>query len=500
MQKYDVIVIGSGIGGLTIASALSLMNKKVLVLEKHPFLGGLTRSFRRKDWIFNTGLHVHQWPTIDTEKYKRIWNILGGERVPWAPASTVYHHGKETLELSTNADYTTRLISKFPSEEMLIRKYIKDVESVDHDFESYCSAMSLRGWAVGRVVDFVLGRLVKRYDTMPLVKYLDELGVSPALRNALTFYWDNYGLPPSESSFAAHAIYTSSLIRGGWVPQKPVSQISYGFISKIRKNGGTVIGGAGISEFLYTGKQVNGVRTSDGREFFAPIVFSSIGAVETNRILPPEFQYSEAKEWRKINSSFFMVNYGLKNQGNPFPVGGSWLYNAEYSDQVDKPIWRDIRNDAIPYTGAFRIHDNTLQCMTVVDATQFNIYQNSSSRNRSSEYTELLEIGKKKMDKLLACYYPNFHELVEFTDVSSPLTIRDYTNHENGTCYGIGSAVGRYNLKQVTPAAPLRGVYLCGQDLCTPGVVGGFLGSIISLAALFKRDVASSILQMEEKA
>ena len=49
-ESYDVIIIGSGIGGLCSAALLSMKGKKVLVLEKHFKIGGWTHTFRRKNY------------------------------------------------------------------------------------------------------------------------------------------------------------------------------------------------------------------------------------------------------------------------------------------------------------------------------------------------------------------------------------------------------------------------------------------------------------------
>lgn len=57
MNNFDIVVIGSGLGGLCCGLILSKEGKKVCVVEKEPFVGGCLRSFRRGDYSFDTGMH-----------------------------------------------------------------------------------------------------------------------------------------------------------------------------------------------------------------------------------------------------------------------------------------------------------------------------------------------------------------------------------------------------------------------------------------------------------
>eukprot|EP01083_Nonionella_stella_P106884 308898_1 len=81
-----VIVIGSGIGGITAAAILSKMGKKVLVLEQHHKAGGCTHEFGMKGVPFDTGLHYlgGEFGCPDTPLRRTIdWVTNGG--VQWAP-------------------------------------------------------------------------------------------------------------------------------------------------------------------------------------------------------------------------------------------------------------------------------------------------------------------------------------------------------------------------------------------------------------------------------
>ena len=100
-SEFDVIVIGSGMGGMTTATALSRLEHKVLLLEQAQTIGGLTHSFSRDGFTWDVGLHYcgtfgHDQPA------GRILDWLSGGTIEFRSVGTIYDtlHFPESFEIS----------------------------------------------------------------------------------------------------------------------------------------------------------------------------------------------------------------------------------------------------------------------------------------------------------------------------------------------------------------------------------------------------------------
>src|SRR5436190_9696662 len=89
-KKYDAIVIGSGLGGLTTAALLAKEKKKVLVLERHYEPGGFTHTFKRKKFSWDVGVHYVGQVSDKDASLKKAFDYITDYQLKWEPMDDVY--------------------------------------------------------------------------------------------------------------------------------------------------------------------------------------------------------------------------------------------------------------------------------------------------------------------------------------------------------------------------------------------------------------------------
>ena len=93
--------------------------------------------------------------------------------------------------------------------------------------------------------------------------------------------------------------------------------------------------------------------------------------------------------------------------------------------------------------------------------------------------------------------YPGFKGLVDYCEVSTPLTVEHFTGHRRGSVYGIPATPERFRLPYLGVSTPVRNLYLTGADVASLGIMGAMMGGVATTAHLlgslgFFRIVAAS--------
>ena len=133
-MKYDIIVIGSGFGGLICARQLALAGRSVLVLERESQPGGCLQCYRRGSMTFDTGFH-YVGGLAEGQALHEVFDTLGLMHLPWHRLSADGFDrvtiGGETFAHAEGFDgFAATLAASFPSERDALQKYVRLLENL----------------------------------------------------------------------------------------------------------------------------------------------------------------------------------------------------------------------------------------------------------------------------------------------------------------------------------------------------------------------------------
>jgi all-trans-retinol 13,14-reductase len=495
--EFDAIVIGSGMGGMTTAAALSRLEYRVLLLEQAKTIGGLTHSFSRDGFSWNVGLHY--CGTFGRDQVAgRILDWLSGRAIEFRSVGTVYDtlHFPDGFEISVGRPaeaYRMELKDRFPGSSAEIDAYFEALLSAEEAAHMVGSERAMpepfrsahRWWNKQKI---------ERWCGRTTSEVVGDLISDPKLAAVLTAQWPDYGGKPTEASFAVHATIMGHYLEGAYYPVGGAAAIARGLVP--------VIEAAGDSEILIEDGKAVGVRTSSGEEFRAPAVVSAIGAGETVKHLLPENigQQDWPREISTFKPSFCHFEAFLGFEGDIAKHGATranhWFYETWDTNDV---IWSAAEGAPIP--GMFvsfpslkdpahdpgPSHRHTGDLAVWTDWSAVAGFAAGGAAARPSEWSAFKQDIEARIMAYFAKKFPALAPMVVFRELSTPLATVSFTGHEKGGFYGVETTPRRMLSEAFNARTPVPGLYLTGQDVMTPGIAGALAGGMLGAAAVDPR-------------
>ncbi|MDP7034128.1 MAG: NAD(P)/FAD-dependent oxidoreductase [Planctomycetota bacterium] len=501
---WDTIVIGSGMGGMTTAGLLTRCGHKVLVLEQHYVPGGFTHAFTRGKYQWDVGVHAIGEVTTRS-LLGRILHDLTGGGLQWETLGPVYdefHYPDLRIDYPDSPhQFRANLIEAFPDEVEAIDDYLARVAEVARTMKSFLRSRSLPPSWWGKT----LGRWMSRGSAGVFEKscqeVLDEITPNKRLQAVLTSQWAYHGSPPSRASFAIQALVTRHFLHGAWYPRGGAPEIARQMLRAISEAGGWTRIRADVEEILIENQKAVGVRLADGEEIRAGRVVSAAGVMSTTRrLLPDHIDTTWARSVQDLDPGPAHVCLYLGFKGDIRSAGAGaankWFYETW---ELDAGHWvvnstQDLEPSPVLYCSFPSLKDpdhdpgpeqfHTGEAVTFVPWEVFEPWRDGSWKQREPEY----EAFKKRItDCLLAqllSHMPELEPMVDFVELSTPLSTDHFCRPIRGSIYGIEPTPARFRCEALRAHTPIKNLYFSGSEVATVGVMGAMAGGMVAAMAV----------------
>ena len=501
-NHWDAIVVGSGMGGMSAAAALSKMGHRVLLLEQYKTLGGLTHSFTRDGFSWDAGIHYLGCLAPD-DRERGLIDWLADTPMEFEPMGTVYdnlHLGDAPpLALSRPFEAQERdLKDRFPDEVEAIEAWITALREGRDVMYTLASTRAMPGF-VGDIIDWWNHRAIDKWCKRTTKEVVDSITQNPDLAAAFTAQWGDCGGRPHKASFGVHALVCGSyLASGAWYPVGGGKAFADHLIPTITKAGGEARAGVKVETLLTEGDKVIGVRTSEGQAIYSDVVISNIGARETiNNLLPAGFgDKAWIDEILALPPSIAHFSLFLGFEGDVAAAGATrsnhWFYPQKEVDAVwleapegDPPgifvsfaSLKDPKHDP----GPRQKHAGEVVAWT--DWSTVARWADLPSGSRGADYEAFKQKVEDKMFAVFAANFPALADLVVLRELSTPLATAAITGHHEGRFYGLDGTPERVLSDALRAKTPIEGLYLSGQDVVSQGIQGALWGGILCAASV----------------
>ncbi len=439
--EFDVIVIGSGIGGLVTATQLAAKGAKVLVLERYLIPGGSAGYFEREGYRFDVGASMifgfgKQGTTnLLTRALEGVNMSL--ETIP-DPVQINYHLA-EDLELKVHQDYEKflqELIAHFPHERQGIRRFYDECWQVFNCL----NAMELLSLEEPRYLMRVFFQ--HPFACLGLVKYLPQNAgdiarkyiTDPKLLQFIDLECYCWSVMRADRTPMINAgmVFSDRHYGGINYPKGGVGQIAQKLVEGLELAGGKIEYKAKVTEILLERGKAVGVKLANGKQYGAKRIVSNATRWDTfAKLLPPVAMPQAEKKWQQRyqkSPSFLSLHMGV--EAHVLPPGTDChhilLENWQQMEEEEGTIFVSIPTlldpDLAP-EGYHIIHSFT--------PSWLKDWQGLSPE----EYAKKKEAAAERLIVRLEKIFPGLDTGLDYLEVGTPRTHRRFLGREDGT-YG----------------------------------------------------------------
>jgi all-trans-retinol 13,14-reductase len=494
-KEFDILVIGSGLGGLSSALILAKEGLKVCVLEKNNQYGGNLQTFSRDKLIFDTGVHylgglskgqnLHHFFS-----YLEIINDLELEKMDENGYDKITFEGDEIEYPHAQGyeNFVKQLSQHFPDERENLENYCEEIQRVCNYFPRYN----------------VVGQNNYNEEILHLntKRFIESITSDQKLQAVLLGSNFLYAGDSENVPFYVHALTVNSYIQSAYKCVKGGSQISKLLIRKLREYGAEVYKHSEVSEMIFDNSNVlSSVKTVQGKEYFAKQFISNIEIRSAIRLigenrLKKSF-LNRILSWEPVSSCFSVYLVLKPNSVHNFN------YNI-YHFSSEETVWNAFKYKKENWPETYmlsstpaKLHPEFAESFTAISYMNFDEvkqWENTcntivNEQERGKQYEKFKFEKAEKMIDALEKKFPDIRNSIKNIYTSSPLSYRDYIGSFDGNMYGYVKTSENPLKTMVSPRTKIHNLFLTGQSVNMHGILGCTIGAFNTCAEILGKEL-----------
>lgn len=494
-MKYDVVIVGAGLGGLECGLTLAKNGLSVCVLEQQPVLGGCLQIFKRKKCTFDTGFH-YIGGLSEGQHLNRLFHYFSLMDLPWHKLDEecfdeVIFHGKRYAFANGYERFVETLAKDFPHQKENLKKYVDTLSEIGKNiFKSFDPRTAEEFYQA-------------KPFTTTAYEFLEETISDPLLRNVLAGTSLKMELH-KELPLYIFAQINDSFIQSAWRIEGGGMQIAEKLAENIAHLNGVVKKNAKVEELIEEEGVITRAKLSNGEEIEGKWFISNIHPAATLQLVKESKKIKNIYK-RRINNipntfGMFTANIQLKKGTLPYLNRNQYIYETD-------DLWNfgeykeNKKTDALLVSyqcpkGTETTTDN-IDLLTPMNWQEVEQWKDTSLMRRGADYESLKQAKAEECLQLAEKQIPGLRDCVENIYTSTPLTYQYYTNTMQGSAYGMLKDRSKLAYTMLTPKTPIENLLLTGQNLNLHGILGVSMTSFFTCAEIIGMEKVRKDLGLE---
>lgn len=474
-----VVIIGSGLGGLSCGVVLAKNGYEVTVLEKGAQIGGCLQCFTRHGAKFETGMHfigsAAKGQTLSRlMDYLEISKDVELSQLDTTGYDVVSLGGSQYRFANGREGFIRQMTEYFPHQRKNLEVYYDLVEQV----ANASSLHSLKYAESDTVVN-------TKYQMLSINDVIDEIITDPLLAKVLVGNLPLYAAELDKTPFSTHAFIVDFYNQSAYRIKGGSDAIAVSMARTIQKYGGKVLTRKGVNRILCNDTHAIGVEVGLAEFYPADYIISDTHPIRTlemidSKLIRPAFRNRIQSIPQTVGG--FSVYLEFKEETLPYMNYNFYGYNSDSPwgcEQYDDESWPK------GYLYMHFCHDDSKFAKTGVILSYMQMkeveqWEGTTVGNRGETYEQFKTAKAEQLLSSLELQFPNIRSCIKRYYTSTPLTYRDYTGTEGGSMYGVAKDVNMGVACRVPHKLRIPNVFQTGQNINSHGMLGVLVGAIVT--------------------